>query len=95
MISTPLQKSVPEARWLSGPEVWPVYNSCDIFCYSEVVVRIEMRNGIAGGKISVCVYHLWPDFPPLVLPVRLQLMVDWEPWSEMVAVAEILQELEV
>ena len=54
-----------------------------------------MKNGIAGGKISVCVYHLWPDFPPLVLPVRLQLMMDWEPWPEVVAVAEIPQELEV
>ena len=50
MISTPLQKPVPEARWLSGPEVWTVYNSCDIFYESEVVVCIETRNGIASVK---------------------------------------------
>ena len=50
MISTPLQKPVPEARRLSGPEVWTDYNSCDICCDSEVVVCIEMRNGIASVK---------------------------------------------
>ena len=96
MISTP-PKNLCRRSGFSGPEVWTVYNSCDIFYEFEVVVCIEMRNGIASVKISdlLCGQDPLPNSLPLVPLDRPRMMVDRELWLEMAAMAEMFQDLEV
>ena len=96
MISTP-------PKICAGGQGFPVQkfgrftNSCDIFYEFEVVVCIEMRNGIASVKISdlLCGQDPLPNSLPLVLLDRPRMMVDWELWLEMAVVAEMFQNPEV